>query len=97
MNRQNRRRVKKNKGLERKRQRNIDSRKTLKRKSDWALQLCLGCTLMTIRDLYPEFKLSQDFFNRLNENIYQATMNSHDLEDLHRVIKEEYGFDIRRI
>lgn len=97
MNRKNRRQAKKNKGIERKRQRTVDNRKALKRKTDWALQLCLGCTLITMRDLYPEFKLSRDFFNRLNENIYQATMNSHDLEDLHRVIKEEYGFDIRRI
>ena len=97
MNRQTRRKQKRNKGIERKRLRNIDERKKLKRKTDWALQLCLGCTLITMADLYPEFKLSDGFFNRLNENIHQATVDSHNLEELCKVIKEEYGFDIRRI
>lgn len=97
MNRKERRRQKKNKGLERKRQRNVSERQSLKRKTDYALRLCLGCTLMTMRDLYPGFKLSKDFFERMNENIHQATMDSHDLEELFRVIEEEYSFDIRRI
>lgn len=97
MNRKDRRRQKRNKGIERKRQRNIDERKALKRKTDWALQLCLGCTLMTLTDLYPDFELSKDFFTRLNENIHQATADSHDLMELFKVIEQEYNFDIRRI
>ena len=97
MNRQTRRKQKRNKGIDRKRQRNADERKRLKRKTDWALQLCLGCTLMTMQDLDPDFKLSKHFFDRLNENIHQATDDSHNLDELCKVIKEEYGFDIRRI
>lgn len=52
---------------------------------------------MTMKDLYPEFRLDEDFFNRLNENIVMATVDSHDLEELFKVIKDEYGFDIRKV
>ena len=52
---------------------------------------------MTLRDLYPEVSLDARFFNRLNENIVMATVDSHDLEMLFKVIKDEYGFDIRKV
>ena len=97
MNREQKRNQKRRNRLERKRKRNADERMALKRKTDWALQLTLGCTLMTMKDLYPEFKLDEDFFRRLNENIVMATVDSHDLEELFKVIKDEYGFDIRKV
>lgn len=97
MNRKEKRRQKKVRAIERKRQRSADERKQLKRKTDWALQLTLGCTLLTLRDLYPEVSLNAEFFNRLNENIVMATVDSHDLEELFKVIKDEYGFDIRKV
>lgn len=97
MNRADKRRQKKKAKQERKRKRSADERLQLKRKTDWALQLTLGCTLMTMKDLYPEFRLDEDFFNRLNENIVMATVDSHDLEELFKVIKDEYGFDIRKV
>lgn len=97
MNRKEKRRQKKVRAIERKRQRSADERLQLKRKTDWALQLTLGCTLLTMKDLYPEFRLDEDFFRRLNENIVMATVDSHDLEELFKVIKDEYGFDIRRV
>ena len=43
---------------------------------------------MTMKDLYPEFRLDEDFFRRLNENIVMATVDSHDLEMLFKVIKD---------
>lgn len=97
MNRADKRRQKKKAKQERKRKRSADERLQLKRKTDWALQLTLGCTLMTLRDLYPEVSLDAQFFNRLNENIVMATVDSHDLEMLFKVIKDEYGFDIRKV
>lgn len=97
MNRKEKRRQKKVRAIERKRQRSADERLQLKRKTDWALQLTLGCTLLTLRDLYPEVSLDARFFNRLNENIVMATVDSHDLEELFKVIKDEYGFDIRKV
>lgn len=97
MNRKDRRIQKKRNRIERKRKRNADERIALKRKTDWALQLTLGCTLLTLRDLYPEVSLDARFFNRLNENIVMATVDSHDLEELFKVIKDEYGFDIRKV
>lgn len=97
MNRADKRRQKKKAKQERKRKRSADERLQLKRKTDWALQLTLGCTLLTLRDLYPEVSLNAEFFNRLNENIVMATVDSHDLEELFKVIKDEYGFDIRRV
>lgn len=97
MNRKEKRRQKKVRAIERKRQRSADERLQLKRKTDWALQLTLGCTLLTLRDLYPEVSLDAEFFNRLNENIVMATVDSHDLEELFKVIKDEYGFDIRKV
>ena len=97
MNREQKRKSKKRNRLERKRKRNADERMALKRKTDWALQLTLGCTLLTLRDLYPEVSLNAEFFNRLNENIVMATVDSHDLEELFKVIKDEYGFDIRKV
>ena len=86
MNRKEKRRQKKKAKQERKRKRSADERLQLKRKTDWALQLTLGCTLLTLRDLYPEVSLDAEFFNRLNENIVMATVDSHDLEMLFRVI-----------
>lgn len=97
MNRADKRRQKKKAKQERKRKRSADERLQLKRKTDWALQLTLGCTLLTLRDLYPEVSLDARFFNRLNENIVMATVDSHDLEELFKVIKDEYGFDIRKV
>ena len=97
MNRADKRRQKKKAKQERKRKRSADERLQLKRKTDWAFQLTLGCTLLTLRDLYPEVSLNAEFFNRLNENIVMATVDSHDLEELFKVIKDEYGFDIRKV
>lgn len=87
-------------------QRRAEKRKAKKSKKplhdrtrvDRGLEISIGCTLMTMKDVYPEFELNQEFFDRFNENVRELNKgNERRLKNLIQIVKEEFNIDLRKL